>query len=568
MSKLMTVPKRFRTPLATCLLLGLVIWLAHFYQIRFFGLYEDDYALIAPYMKAPTGEVLALLLKRAQGRPVGFFAAGLLTRLGYGFGGITGIYILGFLLIWFNAVSLYRLIRFCLPEYPQTATVAALTYALYPADTTKILLTHSLILQVSVACLLIASYLYVKRRYFASYLVICGSLLSYESGFATFLAVPLLAMTRWDSDWRKVVRHFAVMGCLMATAVAARTVSGEGRIAELSLFNALSLASLSVIIGPLANIKLYFRALAESFKDGAYFWIQFGCFLSSMILLGYDSVTSRNGNCSGFNKNPGWNPFPWVKDRWGGVDPNLVMMLFAGLSMLGASYLLSFTHFPPTAAYGRMTSVHLCASVAGAVTTAACWQLLMSFFRSGWLRWLAVIVLALSFSLLAGYHGIIQTDYAASWRNQKHFWRQVTTLAPDLHDGTVIWVLGGGLPQTKYILTSSWADIIVLRKIYRFPREWINPPRLLIVESLDQIVRNEPRGLIWDVPAALWSRHSELIPQGNVILLEERNGRLERVKINPIVQGLEIQLQPELQHHAGEFPRTELYSSLIESELK
>jgi len=567
MSKLLLVPNLFRTHVVTWLLLGGVIWLAHFYQIGSFGFYEDDYALIAPYMKAPTGDVVELLLKRAQFRPVGFFAAGLLTKLGYGFGGITGIYILAFLLIWFNAVSLYRLIRFCLPDYPQAATVAALTYALYPADTTKILLTHSLILQVSVAFLLTASYLYMKRRYVASYLVICGSLLSYESGFVTFLALPLLAMTKWDRDWRKVARHIVVMGCLLATAVAVRKILGEGRIAELSILKALSLASMSVIIGPLVNVKLFFQAMGESFRQVTNYWIQFGCFLSSMILLIFNSVTSRSGSCSGFSEDLRWNPFPWVKGRWGGFDPKLVMMLFAGLSMLGASYLLSFTHFPPTAAYGRMTSVHLCASVAGAVTTAACWQLLMSFFRSGWLRWLAVIVLALSFSLLAGYHGIIQTDYAASWRNQKHFWRQVTRLVPDLRDGTVIWVLGGGLPQTKHILTSSWADIIVLRKIYRFPREWINPPRLLIVESLDQVVRNEPRGLVWDVPAALWAPHSELIPQGHVILLEERNGRLERVKKNPIVQGMEIQLQPDLLHHANEFPHTELYSSLIESEL-
>lgn len=555
-----------RTNAVTWLLLGLVIWLSHFLQIRSFGFYEDDYSLVAPFITAPTGEDVALMWRRftmtAQGRPVGFFAAVLFSRVGYELGGVAGIYALAFLLIWFNAVMLHRLVGHCLPEYPRAAIVAALVYALYPADTTKILLTHSLILQVSVAFLLAACLLYLHRRYFFSYLVICGSLLSYESGFITFLAAPLLSGSGVDRSWRNLLRHMVVMGCILAVAAVLRSLSREARIAELSLVKAASLASLSFVIGPAMNVMLFFRAVSVSVWEYSGFLLPLACFLLTGAMLALCPEKNNDSDLSGRTQllsNSG---------QWREIDVKLTKLLVAGLAMLGASYLLSFTHFPPTAAVGRMTSVHLCASVAGALTAASCWQIMYNACRNYWQRWLTLTLLVVSFALLAGYHGNIQSDFAASWRYQKSFWRQVTTLCPDLSDGTVIWVKRGSLPQTTYIQTNSWADLIVLRKIYRFPAEWKHPPRLVMVDKLEELVRVGKNGLVWDVPAAYWAPHSEAVPHGNVILLEARGERLQRVNSNPAVQGSEIVLKPlapDLQTH---FPRTAAYTCLIESELQ
>ena len=152
-------------PIAVALSAALV-WIAQFHHFRDFGLYEDDYWFISEAM----GKNLDYLFSRLhtafialpQGRPFGFFLPDLFSFVGDKLGGLAAIYLLGFAIVTLNTFLCYRLLRVRVPATP--SAVGAAVFCLFPADTTKILLTHDFQLQPSLTFALLASLAYTARR--------------------------------------------------------------------------------------------------------------------------------------------------------------------------------------------------------------------------------------------------------------------------------------------------------------------------------------------------------------------------------------------------------------------
>src|SRR5579883_2371172 len=179
-------------------LLALTNWISHFFYFRDFGLYEDDYAFIADAMARDASyllEKLQYFVLFPQGRPVGFYCAAVLPFIGDKLGGLGVDYLLAFAITTLNSYLFYRLLKFT--ELEVIAVTGGLIFCLFPADTTKIFLTHAFILQISLTFLLLASLCYLENRKALSYVVILGSLLSYESAFMVFFGLPLLN-SKWD----------------------------------------------------------------------------------------------------------------------------------------------------------------------------------------------------------------------------------------------------------------------------------------------------------------------------------------------------------------------------------
>src|SRR5207302_4136088 len=97
-----------------------------------------------------------------QGRPLGFFLPDLLSFIGDKLGGLPAIYLIGFLVVTLNTFLCYRLLRVRVPPAP--AVVGAAVFCLFPADTTKILLTHDFQLQPSLTFALLAALAYSAGR--------------------------------------------------------------------------------------------------------------------------------------------------------------------------------------------------------------------------------------------------------------------------------------------------------------------------------------------------------------------------------------------------------------------
>jgi hypothetical protein len=232
---------------------------------------------------------------------------------------------------------------------------------------------------------------------------------------------------------------------------------------------------------------------------------------------------------------------------------------------LTISYGLSFTHFPPTVQYGRLTSVHLAAAFGASILVAWVCSVLLFAARVYDVRRVAIAGLALYFALVVGYGIAIQKDFQLSWEYQRSFWTNVVKTAPDLNDGTVIFALRDGLPETDYIATHGWSDPIVLNLVFRFPEDWKQAPRLFVIDgNWNKMVKVNGDKFVWSVPEATWLPHQEDLPNGNVILLKATEGGLVREYGSIEIQGKRLDLKAPTLGDELHFDQEPLYTLLID----
>src|SRR5439155_9325786 len=238
------------------------VWIAQFQHLRDFGLYEDDYWFISEAMgKGPSylvSRFVTAFTTLPQGRPFGFFLPDLLSFVGDKLGGLVAIYLLGFAVVTLNTFLCYRLLRVRVPV--AAAAFGAAVFCLFPADTTKILLTHDFQLQPSLTFALLAALAYAAGRRPLAYVLSAGALLSYESGFLALFALPLFVL-RWD---RRLVRemsiHIVSLALIIAGIVVVRYVFGETRATSSTGSVAAILPPLlgSLVLGPARGIAAMF----------------------------------------------------------------------------------------------------------------------------------------------------------------------------------------------------------------------------------------------------------------------------------------------------------------------
>jgi hypothetical protein len=498
------------------------VWIAQFHHFRDFGLYEDDYWFISQAMGKDASYLLARLHTAftvlPQGRPLGFFLPDVLSFIGDKLGGLPAIYLVGFVVVTLNTYLCYRLLRVRVPV--AAAAVGAAVFCLFPADTTKILLTHDFQLQPSLTFALLAALLYAAEHRVAAYAVGAGALLSYESGYLALVALPLF-VRRWDRGLpRALAVHVAALLGVFLIVVLVRFAAGEARATE----SAGGLAELvpklvgSLILGPARALAAMLYGPLRAIPG----WDLETSVLALLALIGFAALLLKN-------------PEPGTRN-----PPDALEVAAAGLVMLVLGYGLAFTHFPPNAIVGRGTSVHLGATLGMAVLAAGITWLLLSVRPR-----LATALLAGYLALAVGYYVTIERDFIRSWQQQRTFWQAVIACCSDLQDGTLLLYELNPSDEPTFIFTNSWADPLVLAETFSFPSAWSTPPRLF---SLTQwLNRVEPEGdhLRWWVPGATWDEHWEVLPQGNVILLRRAlDGALTRVAGTVQTPGQPLQLKP------------------------
>ena len=500
-----------------------LVWIAQFHHFRDFGLYEDDYWFVSEAMgKDPS--YLASRLQTAfttlpQGRPFGFFLPDLLSFIGDKLGGLPAIYLLGFAVVTLNTFLCYRLLRARVPV--AAAAIGAAVLCLFPADTTKILLTHDFQLQPSLTFALLSALAYAADRRWLAYMVGAGALLSYESGFLALFALPLF-LRRWDRRMLgELVRHVLILTGVVVGAVILRYAVGEGRATS-------SVGSVGDILPPLVGSLLFgpARSLAGMFYGPLRTlptWDVEALIAGLLVALcfAFLLVTVQRER----------------RDRARG---DAVQVVVAGAVMLMLGYGLAFTHFPPNALVGRGTSVHLGATLGMSVLAAGTAWLMLSI-RPG----IATAVLAAYLALASGYYVTIGRDFIHSWQVQRAFWQDVEACCSDLRDGTVLVYELNSTEEPTFIFANSWADALVLDEAFDFPKTWSSPPRLFSLTEWVDRVQPDGEHLRWLVPAASWDEHWEELPQGNVILLRRgADGGLLRVTGSVEVAGRALQLKP------------------------
>ncbi len=527
------------------ILLCAMAFLSHFYYFRQLGLYEDDYAVIGEVVAMGDlprmGAHLAGILTRwPQGRPLGFGFPALFSMIAAASQSLRVLYVIGFAILSLNTLLVFHLARrFTSLE---CALLVSLLFCLFPGDTTRTFLTHLFILQVSLAFCLMALHLYYRDRTVLSYAAIVGSLLTYESTVLLFIAAPILAAGR-DGKKRRLLRHLVVVGGIVLVVLVARRLLGEERAAGIELSSAYK-SALSMLMGPAVAVSTFLYAPAEVLRgvrmlSGAAVPLILIALISAAL---FTVVVVRNRrrmlalpsvSFGVSRETPSQRTFRLTAALEDSTMPVVRLAIF-GLVGLVLSYASSFVHFPPLALKGRMTSVHLGASV-GASILLGCtaYFALQSLLRCAAVRCRLVakalyVALFAAVILYGSYGVVIQRDFAQSWQNQRSFWTSVLRVCPDAADGTVIFV-HGELPRTRFIESNSWADPIIYGQLIQPATAWTVPPRVFVVdETWPSGAKAMGARLMWKVPTATWWSHWEELPEGNVILVRYTAGAYVR----------------------------------------
>jgi len=546
--------KHFRLAALVAFVL-LVVWLSHFWHIRELGLYEDDYNSVRFAMMAqPLQRWLSYLVSWPQGRPLEPIAHQLPIRL-IGLR-LPVLHLLGFFIIGVNAILVITLAR-RITGSDLFALVAATMFALSPADTTHALLRHGLTLYPAVMFALVAAYLYLSDKLVPSYVVAFVGLLIYETPILIFLATPLLK-NRWhEKDGvRELLRHGLVVVLMISLTVAIRIATQESRVAD-----ALS-SPLEVIVLILRGIVFGTYITLRQLSYGP--WRMMPTLRISVLSVGALTVPFvaalfewlRHSSVA-IPQNPAF-ALPAPTETSDHIDLKTFGRLAASaLLMLVIGYLLSFTHNPLTVA-GRLSSVHTAASVGASMLVATLIMLLLTMARRPLLQQLIIFGFALHIGVLVAFRYNIQRDFVDSWHFQQWFWTNIIVAAPDVEDGTVIFIDGENLPQTHYIQTNSWTDVFIMEVLYHLPDSWDIPPRVFLINGGELSTEGD---------SLLWNHNDESYPldYGNIIYLYQENGRLVRSDAETMtIDKIDLQLKPV--EGSTPLPTTSLYHELISSD--
>jgi hypothetical protein len=534
------------------LLIAATVFLAHFLRFRAYGLYEDDYWSIARCFDMTWKDLMdqaSYCMKYwPTGRPLNHLLPASFAFAGVRLGGVEAMYLIASLGLTLNSFLVYLLARRCwLPFLPALAT--ALVYVLFPADTTRQLLIHVSHVQGAMTFLFLALLLWLQGGWlrWLAYPLASLCLMSYETAFLPFLAVPLLRLGEEPRiNWRSWILHGVACGLVLAIIGIIRMRIGDSRASEAmgkpmeSIWRCVS----SLFLGPATG----FRAFGNAFIEGLRFitpWIvlQAGVLLAC---LGYLLFKQKGTS-------PHDSSLPKQATLW--------LAGAAGLTWAG-SYALTLVNYPPTQIVGRFTSTHVAAAWPASLFF-GCLIHLATLHGNRLLRGGVLSALSLCFALLLSYAAHIQGEYVKAWDVQKDFWRQVLSQAPDTEADCAIIVNGSVSPLfTPVIAANSWADYHACSHLFggNFNGKAPQFGHLGVLGPLLGLKKAES-GFEWR--PQFWTQETIHIDPTKLILFNSTLGVLQRVpSINTPAGKLESTRPiPPAQPHAQ--PRSKLFKQLL-----
>lgn len=539
----------------------ILIWITYFFSSNNFGLYEDDYHRIPPIMWMNNDELWSLFIARifAQGRP---FHDGLIlvfSLIGFKFNGLAGIYFIAYLIVTINCILFYFFLK-KISDNNIFIITGTLAFCLYPADTTRAFLTHSLGLQTSLTFFLIASHLYLSQRKNLSYFVIILSLFCYETFFLLFLPIPFLQIDKKQTLTKDFIPHSIILGTQIILVAIVRKLAGESRVSEMDLSTTIITIMKQIIIGTMVSMKMY---LYRSFQVFSTLTIQslliwFIGFVMIFLVIFYYYKTQKLSESRLINS----------EERKDFND--LIRLFFVAIGMLLLAYPLTFT-VNAMDINGRNSRVHSAAIVGASILIGCLCALIFYVAKNYLLKNVAIAIIASGFSLLIIFGINVQLDYQKSWAYQRQFWTDVVNLCPDLEENTVILV-EGKFPTVTQIYPFEWTMPSILPNMYEFPNEWEFQPKLYQLEP-------EWRSKIWDNGKLALNNENRaiyfyyfwegerLIDSSDVILLKIDQDKLERINSPIIINQKNVSFKYNKLMQKNEFKTRPLSDYLVKKKI-
>ncbi len=498
-----------RNTVVAAFVLSCIVLISLYIRAADYGFYEDDYWAIVPYFKAPVSALWDNTLLQfqvwSQGRPLNHSIPMWFARIGYGLGGVQGLYFLGFLVQSLNAFLLYHLLKKWLDRW--SAILGGCLLILLPADTTHIFLEHSAQLHTSLTYLLVGLLIKRTRLWPLSYPVAALSLLSYETAFLPFIVFPLFLVDRKKRIFQWLT-HLIICGGVLLTVFSIRLSLSDSRAGSVVSQPADTLWRMvsSLWIGPETSLKTFLRAVIQAPHSQPPFAFLFAGLGVILLLVVPLLVRDADSNTPA------------------AIRSHSITILFAGLASWVSSYVLTLTNYPPTQMAGRLTSVHLAAVFGLACAIAAATAYLRSFqdFR---LKAATTGVVSLMVAIFILYEFRIQSGFAAAWEMEQHFWRTVVQLCPDITPKTRVILVGTEPRQNEFIATNSWADPLVLGEIF----SWDPGPLFFYYSGMAAVadIRFENGQVTWK--PIFWGDERETLNLDDLIILQGNGEEITRI---------------------------------------
>jgi len=518
-------------------ILAIVTWTAHFWHFGGLGLYEDDYFYVGEPIRMNLLEFFDFIkrinLYFFQGRIVGFNIVLLSAFIGGHLGGLKLVYAIAYLWVLTNNILFYIFLK-RLWDQPFFVICGTLSFALFPADNTRAFLTHIHVLP-SVTFILIAFLCYFSQKRIISYLFILAALLSYETCFPLFLAAPLFK-NKWNGKLLKeFIRNALVLGFIFLGVLMLRKLTGDSRVNDLDILTAVLTPLRQTLIGPFISLSTFFSRpwqVLVNLKGELLFLLPITFALLTWFLLQLkvnriDATTVSTSEMP-FGKNSE-NSF------------SIRQLVLVSLILLFLAYPLTFT-VHATQISGRDSRVHTAAVLGASLLAGIVCHLIVCLAATYRQKNLAATILAAYFTLLVGFGLIVQHDNQRCWQYQQAFWTDVTRLAPDITEGTVILVDAPSMSWGRQLHPIHGLMQYVLGQIYQFPQDWefipklyrLNPNWQNKIDDQGILTLDSNNGVVyfyfhpWEL-----DRH---LQTSEIILLQEKNGKLIR-QTDPIIVG-------------------------------
>jgi hypothetical protein len=459
-----------------------VVWLAYFYLASDLGLYQDDVFMYHIVHNARNGIISeAFDISRGyggEGRVGNGIVMVLFAGLGKHLAGVTGLYIVCWILLCIQAAVAYVFFRHFFSY--QTSWLAAAFLILFPADAAKFFAISYMGI-VSHTLFIIAAIFAVRGHIVSAVLtiVLIATIGEPYIPMGFLLALVILAFDR--SAWRKAA-GFLVLYLVVFLAYAAARVTlapGRGREAFASdnKFELVQRMIESMFYGAGAAFSSLYKRVPEVFAQaGSTTWtivaIVFGI-LVLLLLYAKPRFAEPAGAGTGTGTGSGT---PALSPRTTGF-----LVAFGVLMCLAAYplYGLYPPRFPPVIIDGKFSNIHGTAGFGVATLAAVLFHQFETRAASRYRLLLGGRLLLVAYlALTAGYFALVQKRYVDSWRYQLAFFRHLPEAVPNMHADTLIVVESHGSEGARLEGGSpfDWTLPHLMPFMWRVPPEWQNFP--------------------------------------------------------------------------------------------
>jgi hypothetical protein len=518
-------------------IIGTIIWLGHFLLASEFGLYEDDYIYALPWFGAHLHDLRAYcweaLIHPIQGRPLYFPLQAILTFAAFRVGGLQLCHLLSFFILWAACVLFYELMR------RQVSSIGALSgtlmFALFPLDTSRQIIMHQGCLLVPLVVLVGSFLLFSHGHRVLAHLLAATLLLTYESSYLPFIIAPFFVEGRFWPVIRRFLLHATVCGFIAGAVFLMRSLLGEARASDAasSVGDILPKILWACIAGPWYGLV----AIATRPVD-AWWHSQPVGYLVAIIVCFLFFLSGRY-----------WLASPEDAVRFS--SKSAISLGLGGLIAWVVSYLLDFRpdYYPPVVSIGRLSAEHNLAALGAAILSAVLVHLFTSG-RQSWRNRFVMVALSLFFGGLAAFAFHVQdSEYVASWQQQKDFWIRLVPKIQDVKPGDVIVLeidstRNGAIPITQGFTQHE----IPVYNTFAFPRFLKfgyekNLPTFHGYAGYVHIVSTGSGALV-ESPSMFPTLYGR-IDHDNLIFIRTDGGELKRVAGPTILQGVSVFARPQ-----------------------